>query len=164
MQIIISDTTALIILAKCNAMYLLTNFIEKIYIPTAVMEELYFKDDIVKSTIENSNFIEIKKPKNLKILNEIKTSNLDKGETEAIALALETGLDLIIDEKSGRKYAKSKGIKILGLLGILKINFLNNDITYIELLYFIDEFKKVNYRIGSKVEKLFLKNLKNIIK
>jgi len=39
MKIVISDTTALIILAKTNHLNLLTNLIDKVYVPKAVMEE-----------------------------------------------------------------------------------------------------------------------------
>lgn len=159
MKIIISDTTALIVLAKTNHFELLTNFIEKVYIPHAVMEELRFKDDEVKHMIENSTFIEVKKVENQNILNKIKMVNLDKGEIEAISLALETKLDLLIDEKAGRKYAKSKGVGVIGLLGVLKINLHNGFISYVELLYILDAFKKVNFRISPKLEKDFLDNL-----
>jgi predicted nucleic acid-binding protein len=48
MKIIISDTTALIILAKTNHLNLLTNLIDKVYVPKAVMEEIRYKNDIVK--------------------------------------------------------------------------------------------------------------------
>jgi len=150
MKIIVSDTTALMILIKCNHMELLTNFVEKVYIPNEVMKELSKKNDGIQSAIEKLDFIEIK------------NSNLDMGEIEAISLALETGLDLIIDEKSGRKYAKSKGIEIIGLLGILKINFVKQHITYIELLYILDEFKKINFRINPNLEKDFLEDMSNL--
>ena len=46
--------------------------------------------------------------------------NLDDGESEAIALALEINSDyLLIDELKGRNMAENHGIKIVGLLGIL---------------------------------------------
>ncbi len=166
MKIIISDTTALIILAKCNYMNLLSTFVEKVYIPSGVMKELSKKNDGVQFIIEKTDFIEIKNVSDENILNEVKKSNLDMGEIEAISLALETGLDLIIDEKSGRKYAESKGIEIIGLLGVLRINLANKNITYVELLYIFEEFKKVKFRVSPKLEKIFLEdmlNLKNIL-
>ncbi len=159
MKIIVSDTTALIVLAKTNHLELLSNFIEKVYMPSAVMEELSFKDDGVFHRIENSDFIEVKNIEDQSILNDIKTSNLDRGEIEAISLALETNLDLLIDEKAGRKYAIEKGIEILGLLGVLKINLLKGCISFVELLYILDEFKKVNFRLSPKLEKSFLDSL-----
>lgn len=45
---------------------------------------------------------------------------LDPGETEAIALAVEIGADLLlIDERKGRREAKLLGLRTTGLLGVL---------------------------------------------
>ena len=159
MKIIISDTTALIILAKSNHLDLLTNFIDRVYIPRAVMQEIQYKNDIVKVLIENSDFIEMQEVSNQEILCDIQSTNLDLGETEAIALALEMNLRLIIDEKTGRKIAKQKGVKIIGLLGILEANFRLEFISYRELLYILEDFKRVNYRLSSVLERAFLEGL-----
>ncbi len=71
------------------------------------MQELEYKNDKVKNTIQNASFIRVKLL-SYDIPDDILQSNLDKGEMEAIALALETGLSLVIDEKTGRKLAKKK--------------------------------------------------------
>ena len=159
MQVIISDTTALIVLAKTHRLDLLSTFVDRVYIPEAVMEELSFKDDGVRESILNAGFIETKNVTDIKAVQRVEEANLDRGEKEAIALALETGLDLLIDEKAGRHYAMSLNILIFGLLGVLKINLLNGTITMVELLYILDEFKKVNYRISSKLERTFIESL-----
>lgn len=45
---------------------------------------------------------------------------LDRGEAEAIALAIERGADLLlIDERRGRAVARRHGVAVLGLLGVL---------------------------------------------
>ena len=45
---------------------------------------------------------------------------LDRGEAEAIALAIEVEADrLLIDERIGRNVAQRYGINITGLLGVL---------------------------------------------
>jgi len=51
------DTTALIILAKTNHLNLLINLIDKVYVPKAVMEEIQYKNDMVKALIESSDFL-----------------------------------------------------------------------------------------------------------
>jgi predicted nucleic acid-binding protein len=71
MKIIISDTTALIILAKSNHLNLLTNIIDRVYIPKAVMCELQYKNDIVKVLVESSDFIEVQEVNNQEILCEV---------------------------------------------------------------------------------------------
>ena len=46
--------------------------------------------------------------------------DLDQGEAEAIALALQKHADwLLLDEREGRKLAKSLGLKVAGVLGVL---------------------------------------------
>jgi len=159
MKLIISDTTALIILAKINHLDLLTNIIDKVYVPKAVMREIQYKNDMVKVLIESSDFIEVQEINNQEILSDIQATNLDLGETEAITLALEMDLRLIIDEKTGRKIAKQKGVKIIGLLGILETNFRLDLISYKELMYILEDFKRVNYRLSSVLERAFLENL-----
>ena len=159
MALIISDTTTPMILAKTNHLNLLSNFVEIVYIPPAVKEELSQKNDGVKEAIERAEFIKIREVINQKILDDVKLAKLDKGEIEAIALALETGLDLIIDERLGRRYAQSKNITIMGLLGILKINLVNGFISYVELLYILEEFKEVGFRINPRLEKSFLDSI-----
>jgi predicted nucleic acid-binding protein len=45
---------------------------------------------------------------------------LDRGEAEAIALALELNADLLlIDERKGRVAASQLGIRVVGILGML---------------------------------------------
>ena len=158
-KIIISDTTALIILSKTNHLELLTNLIDKVYIPNAVMEEISYKNDKVKYLIKNSSFIEVKKITNQAILKEVQSNNLDRAEIKAISLALEEDYQLLIDERLGRKYAESRGLKIIGLLGILKANLIKNNISYVDLLYILEELKNAKLRISKKLEKVFLESL-----
>lgn len=45
---------------------------------------------------------------------------LHKGEAEAITLAMDLGLDMIVmDERIGREHAKALGLKTVGVLGVL---------------------------------------------
>jgi len=46
---------------------------------------------------------------------------IDKGEAEAIVLARELNVTLLIDDAKARKYAKLLNIEVIGTLGLLKI-------------------------------------------
>jgi len=76
---------------------------------------------------------------------------LDLGESEAIALALELDLPLIIDEKKGRKIALREGIKIIGLLGIVYLNIKKETITKREAKTFLDDAVAHGYRISTQL-------------
>ncbi len=46
--------------------------------------------------------------------------DLDYGEAETIAVALDLGADLVlIDEREGRRHAQRLGLRTLGLVGLL---------------------------------------------
>jgi len=158
-NIVISDTTALIVLAKSDAFSLLSNLFQKIYIPQAVYDELMFKDDIVNYRIKAFDKIEVKSVSDMVTLERIKTLKIDKGEVEAISLALELNLMLIIDERKGRKIALDQGLKIVGVLGILIENYRKEFLTLDELKLNFLLFKEQGLRVSEQLEKLFFEKL-----
>jgi len=158
-NIVISDTTALIILAKSDAFSLLSNLFQKIYIPQAVYDELMFKDDIVNYRIKKFDRIEVKPVSDIVTLERIKTLKIDKGEVEAISLALELNLMLIIDERKGRKIALNQGLKIVGVLGILIENYRQNFLTLDEVKLNFLLFKEQGLRVSEQLEKTFFERL-----
>ena len=149
---IVSDSTTLIILFDLNRVKLLQNIFSSIFIPKSVHGEINFKKNI-----ELPSFIQVANPKKTEQLSELKML-LDDGESEAIALALELNLPLIIDEKKGRKIAKNLNISIIGLLGVVNLNVKKNHITKSEAKKFIDDAQKNNYRISQKlIDEMFAK-------
>ena len=162
MNIVISDTTALIILAKSDKLDLLSNLFEQIFIPKAVESELNFKDDIVKYRVEKFDKISVKNIKDTKTLNRIKKLNIDDGEVEAISLAIELDLKLIIDERKGRIVALNQGLEVVGVLGILVENYKLNHITFEEAHYFFNLFKKNGLRVSKKLEEIILEKLEGL--
>ena len=162
MNIVISDTTALIILAKSDKLDLLSNLFEQIFIPKAVESELNFKDDIVKYRVEKFDKISVKNINDTKTLNRIKKLNIDDGEVEAISLAIELDLKLIIDERKGRIVALNQGLEVVGVLGILVENYKLNHITFEEAHYFFNLFKKNGLRVSKKLEEIILEKLEGL--
>ncbi len=159
MKSVISDTTALIILAKSDLLPLLSNLFREVYIPQAVYDELMFKDDIVKYRINRFDTISKKSVLDLETLKKIKKLNIDKGEVEAITLAIELDLMLIIDERKGRKIALMQGLKIVGVLGILIENYKQKLISLEEAKIYFLLFKEHGLRISEELEKIFFDRL-----
>jgi uncharacterized protein len=118
-MIVISDTSAISNLLQIKHLALLFLLFEEIIIPEAVYEELC-EVPTQKQILEiYQQKIQIQTPINLALVAELETE-LDSGEAQAIALAIENQVDfLIIDELKGRNIAESKGLKIIGVLGIL---------------------------------------------
>jgi len=148
---IVSDSTTLIILSDLNKLDLLEIF-KRVYIPKKVYEELN-----AKYKVKLPNFfevVEVDKDELFKYLSKI----LDEGESEAIVLALKKNLPLIIDEKKGRKTAKNLGIKLIGLLGVLYINYEKGKINKSEIKQFLKDAVKNGYRISKNLLEQFLKN------
>lgn len=162
MNIVVSDTTALIILAKSDSLVLLSNLFKEIYIPQAVYDELIIKDDIVKYRVEAFNQITTKSISNTQILQNIQKLNIDKGEVEAISLAIELNLKLIIDERKGRKIALAQGLKIVGVLGILIENYRQDFLSLAEVNFSFKLFKVNGLRVSDELERVFFDRLRVI--
>lgn len=160
MESIVSDTTTLIILGKLHRYDLLENLFDKIYIPNEVINEVSKKSDGVYDEIMTHVLFEIKKISNLSLL-KILNGVLDRGESEAIVLAKELNLILLIDEKKGRNIAKNMGLEIIGLLGILILNVKKEKISKNEAIVILEKIKSLKFRVSVQLEKSFLLALKN---
>lgn len=135
-QIIVSDTSCLILLDKVGRIDLLKSLFGKITITQIIADE--FGNPLPE-------FIEIDDPIDLNY-QKILESFLDKGEASAIALALEKDdCLLIIDEYKGRREAKNLKINFTGTIGILiaaKQKGLIHSINEI-----LEEIKTTNFRL-----------------
>ena len=117
-MIVVSDTSTITNLYQVDRLDLLRSLYGTIIIPPAVRRELY-RIEGQEEGIEKLGWIQTEYPKNQSLITEL-LEELDLGESEAIALAIEMKADyLIIDEYKGRAIADKKGVKIVGLLGVL---------------------------------------------
>jgi len=119
----VSDTTAIIYLAKINALHLLKTLFHVIYIPEAVYDELIRQGDRLSGSKEVKllPWIKVKKVDNYEHYTKKFSKPLDPGETQAIGLAIHINADLLImDERDGRNEAKKQEIKIVGVIGIFQ--------------------------------------------
>ncbi len=114
---IVSDTGPLIVLFKTDLLFLLREIYHEVLIPEAVANELTEKKEGIL-LLKSNPWIKVKKVEEKKILSILK-SILGSDEAEAIALAMEMNLPLLIDERKGRMLAREAGTKIRGTLGVL---------------------------------------------
>ncbi|WP_324706095.1 DUF3368 domain-containing protein [Lyngbya sp. CCY1209] len=104
---------------------LLQQLYGRVLIPPAVASELRrgSEDDSRITAAIDLDWIEIFQPSNSQLVETLQTERyLDRGESEAIALALEINAEqLLIDERLGRREAIRLGLSITGILGILLV-------------------------------------------
>jgi len=120
-MIVVSDTSAILALYRIESLHLLPDLFTEVFIPPAVQQELNNSTlaDTDKETIFSHSWLSIQAPQNNALVKQLLTE-LDLGESEAITLALELHADfLLVDEKSAREVSKDKGLKVMGVLGIL---------------------------------------------
>ncbi len=123
-MIVVSDTSPITNLAAIRQLDLLQQLYSQIIIPRGVYNEMVTVNKLVPGAIEVQTlpWIQTQTVTDLQRVITIEKSqeNIDLGEAEAIALALELKADLLLmDERRGRIVAKSYGLQVTGLLGIL---------------------------------------------
>ncbi|RKY81776.1 DUF3368 domain-containing protein [candidate division KSB1 bacterium] len=119
--IVISNSSALINLVIIGRLDLLREKFGEIIVPQAVWQEVVIEGAGKPGAkeVERANWIRVEEVTN-KPLVQLLEQKLDDGESEAIALALEVGADLVLlDERDARDTAESLGLDILGVIGIL---------------------------------------------
>ena len=116
---VVSNTTPVLSLLKIGRLEILRELYGEILVPQAVFEEIEAgKNKLFYQDLSLISLVKIEEVQNKNSLAYF--LDLDKGEAEAIALAVETNADLlIIDEKLGRFHAKHAGLKITGTIGVL---------------------------------------------
>ncbi len=145
---VVSDSTTLIILQKLHRWDLLSNLFDSVYIPPMVFAEVFTREPI------EVKFIKQKTPKDTKTINLLKTI-LDDGESEAIALAIELHLPLIIDEKKGRKIAKLMNVAVVGFVGIMLENIKLEKVSNDEARSIIKKAEEYGMRMSDELKRLF---------
>ena len=146
MRKIISDTSCLIVLSRIRRLNLLKDMYGEIWIPEKVKEE--FGEPL-------KTWIQIKKVRNQKAVR-ILELHLDPGESEVIALGLETEDSLLIlDDNKARNSAKGLGLKVTGTLGIILKAKEKKIITSVSEI--IEDLTRENFRISNELKREMLK-------
>jgi predicted nucleic acid-binding protein len=119
--IVVCDASPLISLSAIGQFELLHQLYGEIYIPEAVGTE------VLGAGLERPGTRELREAEwvhTCSVENDFLVraleGELDQGEAQAVALAVELNADLLlVDERRGRGVAQRFGIKVIGVLGIL---------------------------------------------
>lgn len=120
---VVSNTSPILNLAIIGQLELLHQQFGELWIPRAVLEELRSDENLpgsraIQDAIK-SGWIKVEKAKDLVLVQTLE-ENLDNGEAESIALAIQLKAEqILLDERDGRKQAKRLGLNVTGVLGVL---------------------------------------------
>ena len=118
---VVANASPIMNLAIIGRLDLLNHVFGDVMIPEAVWHEVVV-DGVGHpgvSEIESAAWLHVVPAKNGSLVRALR-QELDAGEAEAIALAVESKADLLVmDEKIGRETAAFLGVEVMGLVGVL---------------------------------------------
>ena len=140
-KVIISDTSCLIILSKIGKLELLRKVYGQIITTIDIATE--FGEPLPE-------WVEIGTVKD-KYKQQLLEMQIDKGESSAIALALETpGSIIILDDLKARKIADKLGLVFTGTIGVIIKAKLNGIIPSIKPV--LEKIKRADFRLSIEIE------------
>lgn len=156
-QLVVADGSPLISLLNIGHLDWLEKMFSHIVIPPMVVIEVERgeTEDSVWFALKESDFIRttnLQADKRLQIL----LLQVDPGESEAIILADQLDLPLLIDDKAGRKMAQTMGLKITGLVGVLEALKRKEEISTSQMPKVLEELEAAEFRLSSALKQRLL--------
>ena len=119
--LVVSNSSIIIALARICHLDLMEKLFKKVIVPEAVWKELTVEGKPGREKILRAGFIHVEKTGNKRLVAFLEEF-VDRGEAEAIVLALELNADLLlVDDRDARSLAKKLGLKVMGTLGVIAL-------------------------------------------
>lgn len=124
---VVSDSSPVMNLAIIGQLDLLRDQFCEVWIPPGVLEELRVQEELpgckaIRDALKQG-WLRVHDLLNQAMAQSLRRE-IDKGEAEAIALAIQVGAEtLLLDERRARRVAKPLGLKVTGVLGVLSRAF-----------------------------------------
>jgi predicted nucleic acid-binding protein len=149
MQIIL-NSSPLIFLSRLNYLNQFVESPDNFYIPQSVADEIKAKSDPSSQTVQvliNSGNLQIRASKLITLVNSL-NQRLGKGESEAIALAIELNTDyVLLDDSTARREARRLGLNIKGTLAVIKKLSKEGKISIESLDELYQQLIKIEFRV-----------------
>ncbi|MEW6236443.1 MAG: hypothetical protein AB1656_13735 [Candidatus Omnitrophota bacterium] len=124
---IVSDTGPLISLEKMDRGFeFIRQLYETILVPPAVMVELAEHFPSPKAYLQHNKIENLIQVIPVQVMDALDSNRLHEGEAQAISLAINQNLSLLIEETYGRKIAYSLGLKVSGIARQIVVAFKKN--------------------------------------
>lgn len=118
-MIVVSDASPLIAFAALGEIRLLDLLYREVLVPERVYAEATARHRPGAEAVRSAAFLRVVQVENTALAESL-AAEVDAGEAEAIALAIQTNADaLMIDERKARQVARRLGLPLTGVLGTL---------------------------------------------
>ncbi|MBE0411514.1 MAG: DUF3368 domain-containing protein [Anaerolineales bacterium] len=159
-MIAVSNSSPLINLARIDQLNLLERIFGRLIIPEAVWQEVAAEgqDYAGADEIRQAKWVERASVSNRQLVHSLR-QELDAGEAEAIALAVEINADwLLMDERLGRQTARHFNLRYIGLIGVLQLAKQSGEIAALRPL--LEQLRDVSgFRISLSLYEQVLRNM-----
>ncbi|HET9225315.1 MAG TPA: DUF3368 domain-containing protein [Thermoanaerobaculia bacterium] len=157
MRLWVVDTSPLIFLAKLDRLDILSRSADQIVAPPAVLQEIEEYPDAASERIDDATKTWLSvKPVTDRRLVDVLMADLDAGESEVIALALELEAErIVLDDLDARRLAQRLGVAPVGTLGLLLAAKLRGEIQ--SLRAEIDRLRQAGFRVSPALSQAILR-------
>jgi predicted nucleic acid-binding protein len=148
MRLWVVDASPLIFLAKLDRLDLLAKSADRVVAPPAVLREISEYPDAAREKIQDAqrSWLTIRPVENRRVV-DVLMADLDPGESEVIALALESKAErVVLDDLDARRLAVRIGLAPVGTLGLLLAAKLRGEIE--SLRSEIDRLRQAGFRVS----------------
>ncbi len=157
---VVSNTSPLLNLAIINHLALMKQQFGEIIIPEGVLKELRTDENLPGSQQLREAIAEgwlIVTPVENQALVQLLRRELDRGESEAIALGIQLNADwLLLDEREGRRIARTLGLNLTGIIGIILRAWRQGQVSSVKEL--INQLRdQANFHIAANLEQQILR-------
>ncbi len=154
-MVVVADTTPLNHLVLIEQIDLLRVLYQRVLIPQAVLRELHHSNAplVVRKWV--SALPEWCEVRDLVSTPDALLNLLDAGERDAIQLALDNGLNiLLLDEIKGRREAQRRGLRVTGTLSILETAA---QLGLIDFRFALQCLEETKFRVSVRLRDEFLR-------
>lgn len=157
MKLWVVDASPLIFLSKLDRLDLLQRSADQVVAPPAVLREISEHRDKASAKIQDAqrSWLGVRKVEDRRLVH-VLMADLDAGESEAIALAIESGAErVVLDDLDARRLADRLGLSRIGTLGLLLAAKLRGELP--SLRAEIDRLRKAGFRVSPALAQAVLR-------
>ena len=160
---VVLDSSAVIALSSVGLLDTVVKLFDRVLVPQAVYEEVVVRGAGRPGSRELRGLVETGRVKLLaprdRWVVEALHDPLGLGEAEAIALALEQGCAVVLDDRVARLKARAMGLQLMGTLRLLRAAYNAGLLGLEELVGALEELRRHGFRVSDELLERILREL-----